>query len=87
MQNEQRQILEKLRVQSALRAAQESLTNRQYAQAISQLEPFLDFAGSTPVFFPHLNPRIVAGLVNFSHRALREMPPLSRNDSALFRER
>ena len=48
VKNEQRQILEKLRVQSALRAAHDALANRQYSVAISQLEPFLDLAGTCP---------------------------------------
>lgn len=48
VQNEQRQILEKLRVQSALRTAHEALNNRQYTAAITQLEPFLDLASTTP---------------------------------------
>lgn len=48
VQHEQRQILEKLRVQSALRTAHEALNNRQYSAAIAQLEPFLDLASTTP---------------------------------------
>lgn len=48
VQNEQREILEKLRVQSALRSAHEALNNRQYSAAITQLEPFLDLASTTP---------------------------------------